>query len=177
MHSVPEAVAALGASPRRVFLAIGRQEAFHFESAPQHHYLIRSVDPVEPPLRCPMPLHPRDRPVRRKTNCDLLRQNRIDVIVAKNSGGTATYGKIAAARALGIEVIMVERQQPADVRAVETVEEALGLIDHLALPRDEARRIDEIRSCPARNDPRLRRADDDAGRHIGLLRVRIRQAA
>ena len=33
-------------------------------------------------------------------------QHGIDVIVAKNSGGTATYGKIAAARTLGIEVIM-----------------------------------------------------------------------
>ena len=30
----------------------------------------------------------------------LLSQHRIETIVAKNSGGTATYGKIAAARAL-----------------------------------------------------------------------------
>jgi precorrin-6A/cobalt-precorrin-6A reductase len=121
--------------PRRVFLAIGRQEAFHFESAPQHHYIIRSVDPVTPPLDIPdaryiLATGPFEEPAERK----LLTDNRIEVIVAKNSGGTATYGKIAAARALGLEVIMVERQQPADVRTVGTVEEALGLVDHLFSP-------------------------------------------
>ncbi len=38
----------------------------------------------------------------------LLKAERIDVVVTKNSGGTATYAKLAAARALGIEVIMVD---------------------------------------------------------------------
>src|SRR3546814_10004929 len=48
--SVPQAVAALGTEPRRVFLTLGRQELIPFEAAPQHRYLIRSVDPVEPRL-------------------------------------------------------------------------------------------------------------------------------
>ncbi len=47
------AVAALGAAPRRVFVALGRQEIAPFVDAPQHHYLIRSVEPVEPPLAVP----------------------------------------------------------------------------------------------------------------------------
>jgi precorrin-6A/cobalt-precorrin-6A reductase len=34
------------------------------------------------------------------------------MIVAKNSGGDATYGKIAAARALGLPVILVRRPVP-----------------------------------------------------------------
>lgn len=133
--SVTEAAGALGETPRHVFLAIGRQEAFHFESAPQHHYLVRSVDPVTPPLRVP---HARyllaTGPFEEEAERKLLMDNRIEVIVAKNSGGTATYGKIAAARALAIEVIVVERQQPADVRTVGTVEEALVLVDHLFSP-------------------------------------------
>lgn len=135
VSSVVEAAGVLGETPRRVFLAIGRQEAFHFESAPQHHYLIRSVDPVTPPLGVP---HARyllaTGPFRQEAERELLKNNGIEVIVAKNSGGSATYGKIAAARALGIEVIMVERQQPADVRTVGTVKEALGLVDHLFSP-------------------------------------------
>ncbi len=135
VSSVAEAAGALGELPRRVFLAIGRQEAFHFESAPQHHYIIRSVDPVTPPLGVPdaryiLATGPFEEPAER----ELLTENRIELIVAKNSGGTATYGKIAAARALGLEVIMVERQQPADVRTVGTVEEALGLVDHVFSP-------------------------------------------
>ena len=48
-----EAVRALGQAPRRVFLALGRKELAPFAQAPQHHYLIRSVDPVEPPLPLP----------------------------------------------------------------------------------------------------------------------------
>ena len=43
---------ALGEAPRRVFLALGRNDIAPFVQAPQHHYLVRSVDPVEPPLRC-----------------------------------------------------------------------------------------------------------------------------
>ncbi|WP_426127211.1 cobalt-precorrin-6A reductase [Pararhizobium sp. PWRC1-1] len=131
VRSVPDAVEALGAAPKRVFLAIGRQEAFHFETAPQHQYLIRSVDPVMPQLGVP---HARymlaTGPFEEAAERELLIDNRIEVIVAKNSGGTATYGKITAARTLGIAVVMVERQQPDDVRTVETVNDALGLVDH-----------------------------------------------
>ena len=48
-----QAVRAVGEAPRRVFLALGRQELAPFRQAPQHHYLIRSVDPVTPPLAVP----------------------------------------------------------------------------------------------------------------------------
>ncbi len=41
----------------------------------------------------------------------LLLVHKIDAVIAKNSGGTATYGKIAAARALGIEVILLRRPE------------------------------------------------------------------
>ncbi|CAN7653604.1 cobalt-precorrin-6A reductase [Rhizobium sp. LjRoot98] len=135
VRSIADAVGALGTVPKRVFLAIGRQEAFHFESAPQHRYLIRSVDPVTPRLDIPQADYIlATGPFEEAAERQLLIENRIDVIVAKNSGGTATYGKIAAARALDIAVIMVERQQPDDVRTVETVKDALGLVDHLFSP-------------------------------------------
>jgi precorrin-6A/cobalt-precorrin-6A reductase len=135
VRSVPDAAGALGTVPKRVFLAIGRQEAFHFESAPQHSYLIRSVDPVTPQLSVPHAQYIlATGPFEETAEQELLIENRIEVIVAKNSGGTATYGKIAAGRALGIAVIVVERQQPDDVRTVETVKDALGLVDHLFSP-------------------------------------------
>ena len=57
----------------------------------------------------------------------LLARNRIEVVVAKNSGGPATYGKIAAARALGLAVIMLTRPELPPAPAVETVDEALAL--------------------------------------------------
>ncbi|CZT33228.1 cobalt-precorrin-6A reductase [Rhizobium sp. 9140] len=130
-----EAVAALGDTPRRVLLAIGRQEAALFEEAPHHAYLVRSVDPVIPPLTLPdvryiLATGPFDEAEEHA----LLVTHRIDRIVAKNSGGDATYGKIAAARALKIPVILVERSSEAGLPTVGTVPEALARIDHVLAP-------------------------------------------
>lgn len=133
--TMPEAVAALGETPKHVFLAIGRQEAFHFESAPQHHYLVRSVDPVTPPLAVPDIRYILSAgPFAEDDEHRLLTENHIDTIVAKNSGGDATYGKIAAARRLGLPVIMVERQPAPAVQTVGTVTEALIAVDHIFSP-------------------------------------------
>ncbi|MBB3424367.1 precorrin-6A/cobalt-precorrin-6A reductase [Rhizobium sp. BK312] len=133
VHSVSQAIAALGDAPLRVFLATGRQEAHQANAAPQHHYWVRSVDPVEPPLAVPYVnyIHGRG-PFRLADELDMLRQHQIEVVVAKNSGGDATYGKIEAARQLDIKVIMVERAEAAGLPVVETVDAALGRIDHFA---------------------------------------------
>lgn len=125
-----DAVHALGPAPRRIFLALGRQEVAAFEAAPQHHYLIRSVDPVEPKLAVPDAAYlPARGPFREADERALLEEHRIDVVVSKNSGGEATYGKIAAARALGIEVVMVRRPFLPEVPSTETVDELAALVD------------------------------------------------
>jgi len=130
--SVADAVAALGEAPRRVFLAIGRQEAKVFDAAPQHHYLVRSVDPVDPPLAAPDVEYLLARgPFAIEDEIALLRAHRIDVVVSKNSGGEATRGKIVAARLLGLPVLLIERPAVADDHRAETVEDALRLADHL----------------------------------------------
>lgn len=126
-----DAVHALGSPPRRAFLALGRQEVAAFEAAPQHHYLVRSVDPVEPKLAVPDATYLLARgPFREADERALLEEHRIDVVVSKNSGGEATYGKIAAARALGIEVVMVRRPILPEVPSAETVEALAAMIDH-----------------------------------------------
>ena len=125
------AAQALGAAPRNVFVALGRNEIAAFEAAPQHRYLVRSVDPVEPPLAVPHAIYIQARgPFREADDRALLAAHRIDVVVSKNSGGSAAYGKIAAARALGIEVILVRRPALPDVPAVATVAEAVAWLDH-----------------------------------------------
>lgn len=132
---VPAAIAALGPSPRRVFLAIGRQEAHHANAAPMHRYLVRSVDAVEPPLTVPEVTYIRDLgPFRLEDEIALMRGHGIDALVTKNSGGAATHAKIEAARHLGIEVIMIERAPDAGLPVVTTVEAALGQLDHLLSP-------------------------------------------
>ena len=126
-----EAVAALGDAPRKVFLALGRQEIAGFEAAPQHRYIIRSVDPVEPPLAVPHATYILARgPFSHADERALLETHGIDAIVAKNSGGAATYGKIAAARDLGIDVLLFRRPHLPDMPSGASVDEVVAMLDH-----------------------------------------------
>ena len=138
VDSADEAVAVLGKTPRKIFLALGRQEIAPFEAAPQHAYLIRSVDPVEPPLKVPDATYILARgPFSEADDRALLETRGIDAIVAKNSGGAATYGKIAAARKLGIDVILFRRPQLPDIPSGATVEEVAALVDHAFGPPEK----------------------------------------
>ena len=131
VDNADEAVSALGNTPRKIFLALGRQEITPFEAAPQHAYLIRSVDPVEPPLNVPDATYIVARgPFSEVDDRSLLEARGIDAIVAKNSGGGRMIGKIAAARKLGIEVILFRRPQLPDIPSGATVEEVAALVDH-----------------------------------------------
>ena len=125
------AVQALGEAPRRVFLALGRNDLAPFTAAPQHFYLVRSVDPVEPPLAVPHARYLTGRgPFVQADEHDLLAAHNVEIVVCKNSGGDATYGKIAAARALGRTVVMLRRPALPAVPAVATIADALAWINH-----------------------------------------------
>jgi precorrin-6A/cobalt-precorrin-6A reductase len=133
--AVEDAVQALGETPLRVFLTLGRKELAPFASAPQHFYLVRSVDPVDPPLDVPHASYLTARgPFTEEADRALLEKHRIEIIVAKNSGGAATYGKIAAARALAIPVVMLTRPALPEVATATTVEEVLAWLDHASAP-------------------------------------------
>ncbi len=124
--SMGEAVHALGAAPRRVFLTVGRLELPPFAAAPQHVYLVRTIEPIGEALPVPNVIAIQDRaPFDEAAERELMERERIDVVVTKNSGGAATYPKIAAARALGLPVIVVARpEKPSGVEEVATAEAA-----------------------------------------------------
>ena len=104
------AVAAIGTTPRRVFLAIGRQNLATFAKAPQHHYLLRLVDPPSEVLPLPQAEAIIARgPFTTEGDLALLTDHRIDVIVAKNAGGAGAEAKLTAARALALPVILIDR--------------------------------------------------------------------
>ena len=124
--SMDEAVAALGPSPKNVFLTIGRQEAGAFSAAPQHAYLARTVEPLGDVLRVPRLTTIEARgPFDAAAEVALMRGAGIDVVVSKNAGGAATYGKILAARELGLPVVMVRRPDKPAVPSVADAEGAL----------------------------------------------------
>ncbi len=125
-----EAVAALGTGPRRAFLTIGQKELAPFRAAPQHSYVIRSVDAPDPQSLPPdAEVITARGPFGEADERRLLAEKRIDVLVTKNSGGSATEAKLAAARAAGIPVVMVERPPRPDVETVATAEAALDWLE------------------------------------------------
>lgn len=130
-----EAVALLGETPRRVLLTFGRQQAAHFEAAPMHHYVIRSIDPIDPPLALPHVDNLIARgPFTLEQERRVLRDHAIDTLVTKHSGGKATWPKLVAAREQGIEVIMMRRPDMPDTPTIEGVDEPgmTGLLNWLS---------------------------------------------
>jgi precorrin-6A/cobalt-precorrin-6A reductase len=112
VESAREAATALGDQPCRVFLTVGRLELPAFRAAPQHDYLVRTIDAPDPsalPERAELLLQ--RGPFDEVSETMLMRDRGIEILVAKNSGGAATYAKVAAARRLALPVVMIERPQ------------------------------------------------------------------
>ncbi|MFC0269507.1 cobalt-precorrin-6A reductase [Kushneria aurantia] len=114
----------LGEAPRRVLLSFGREQAALFETAPWHHYLIRSIDPIAPPLDLPHVDNLIARgPFSLENERRLLRERRIEMLVTKHSGGAATAPKLQAARELGVAVIMIRRPPLPALPAIDSSRE------------------------------------------------------
>ena len=128
---VEAAVLALAGPARRVFLATGRLHVQAFAAQPQHHYLLRFVDaPAVPPA---LPHHTLivDRgPFDAAGDERLLRAHAIDVVVAKNAGGTGAEAKLIAARALGLPLILIDRPVIPARREVYSVADVLRWLGH-----------------------------------------------
>lgn len=138
--SIQEAGAALGESPRRVFLTVGRLDLAPFAARPEHHYLVRAIDLPDPALLPGAKWLAGRGPFTFDDEIALLRGAGIDILVTKNSGAAATSAKLTAARALGLPVVMVRRPQLPPTETVATVDAALDWIRRrvhrpVALPR------------------------------------------
>jgi precorrin-6A/cobalt-precorrin-6A reductase len=123
---------------KRVLLSVGSQEIAAFADLPRAHFFVRMVDPPEAPL----PLVSAEAivakgPFALLDERRLLLERQIDLIVTKNSGGDATFAKIAAARALSIPVVMIDRPEIALHPGCETVDGVEKAFDWV---RDQIRR-------------------------------------
>ncbi|MBV2186331.1 MAG: cobalt-precorrin-6A reductase [Rhizobium sp.] len=109
VSSLEEAARALPAGAT-VFLALGRQYLDAFVARGDCRFVIRMVDAPERPL--PIADHalilgkPSADPAH---EAELFAAHGITHLVCRNSGGASGYGKIAAARQMGIPVIMIGR--------------------------------------------------------------------
>lgn len=133
---VDAAVAALPEAPARVFLAIGRQTLSPFSARPQHHYLLRLVDPPEGPLPLPDAAVVVARgPFDLAGDLALLRAHAVSHIVAKNAGGAGAEAKLMAARSLGLPVILIDRPALPPRHVLSTVPDVLHWLDHAGTER------------------------------------------
>ncbi|GLZ40217.1 cobalt-precorrin-6A reductase [Actinokineospora sp. NBRC 105648] len=130
-HPVPDLAAANRAAAdlgERIFLTTGRQGLAVFADT-DRWFLVRCVDPPDPPLPKRMHLLLDRGPYTLEGELALLREHRVDVLVTKDSGGPLTVAKLDAAEALGVPVVVVARPAPPDVPLVATVDEVLAWLD------------------------------------------------
>ena len=125
---------ALGSEPRRVFLTIGRQELGAFATRPQHAYLVRSIEPIGDVLDglAVTAIEARG-PFTDAEEVALMRAHRIEILVSKNAGGSQTRAKLAAARSLGLPVVMVQRPAKPPVETVAAIDAAVAWLSHHGL--------------------------------------------
>lgn len=135
-YSVPNLTAAaslladpagFGQRPLRVFLTTGRKEVAPFCAAPQHTYLLRSIDAPDPAILPPHSTCLSARgPFDYAAELAVMQAHHIDILITKNSGGNATFPKLEAARSLRCPVIMVERPPHPACPRVDTPEKGLA---------------------------------------------------
>ncbi len=115
---------------RRVFVTTGARGPEALATVPNAWFLVRLIEPLDGPL--PLPhyavIYARG-PFTEISERKLMAEHDIDALLTKHSGGAATFGKIVAARDLGLPVVMMERpaSEPADT--VDDVATALDWIE------------------------------------------------
>jgi precorrin-6A/cobalt-precorrin-6A reductase len=130
--TLAEAAAVVGRLARRPWLTIGAGDLAAFSAITSAHFLVRLVDP--PLAALPLPSYEVIEgrgPFTLAAERRCFEHHSVDLLVTKASGGVATAAKLAAARELGVRIVMLKRPPPEPGPAVETIAAAL---DWLAAP-------------------------------------------
>jgi precorrin-6A/cobalt-precorrin-6A reductase len=133
LDAAVEHLAALSSRP--VFLTTGRLGLLAFRAAPQHDYLIRTIDPPSAetlPPRATVMLGRGPFPV--ADEMAAMEQHGSALLVSKNSGGAEGASKLEAARRLGVPVVMVAPPAMADRLVLHDVAGVLAWIDTHRVP-------------------------------------------
>jgi precorrin-6A/cobalt-precorrin-6A reductase len=136
-REVESAEAAAAALPPGVmaFLATGKGGLAAFLARKDVGFVLRVVDAAPPPAANLRVLFGRP-PFAVEDEIATLRESGAGWLVSKNSGGATGRAKLEAARALGLEVLMIARPKPPEgVETVETVEAAAEWAMRLAALR------------------------------------------
>ena len=126
-ESAARALPGLG---ERVFLAIGSRGLAPFLRLLDLRFVVRAVEPPTIALDAArVELLLARGPFDFGDEYRLLESRAIDVLVSKNSGGRAAHAKLAAARALGLPVLMIARPPPPPGERVASPAAALAWLE------------------------------------------------
>lgn len=117
-----------------VFLATGRQTLERFANLTGRHLICRQIDPPDGPFPFANGEFLVGRPPFSVSDeMALFKRLKVDVLVVKNAGGTPSRSKLAAARALGLPVLMVKRPPAVAAPTVATVDQAMDWLTRKGL--------------------------------------------
>jgi precorrin-6A/cobalt-precorrin-6A reductase len=127
-----EAAAALARlKARSVFLTLGVRDLDAFAALEGMDFVVRLIEPPATPLPLAAKIVAGRGPFDAAAEHKLMLDHRTDALVTKASGGAATEGKIRAARALGLPVVMIRRPEPPGGDTVENVDLALVWLESM----------------------------------------------
>lgn len=115
------AVTVSASRPGVVFLTTGRRDLAEFARDDTHHYLVRAVEHPTCALPPGATVILARGPFSLDSEVALLRQHRVSLLVSKDTGGTMTEPKLAAARSLDVPVVLVDRPPKPRPTALVTV--------------------------------------------------------
>ena len=123
--------------PSSVFLTVGRLELAEYSNDTKNFYLVRSIDEIaEKPIKNAKYITARP-PFSVESELELMKSEKIDFLITKNSGGAATQAKLLAARALQIPVILIRRParppESKNTNHVASAKEAVQWLDNMSL--------------------------------------------
>lgn len=136
---VPAAAAAVSDLPGPVLLTTGRGGLAAFAGLP-HRFVFRCVDPPQAPLPADHEVVLDRGPYTQEGELALMRRYDVRVLVTKDSGGAMTQAKLAAARTLGLPVVVVDRPYVPGAAAVPAVPDVAGALAWLAAILQEGER-------------------------------------
>ncbi|WP_328301497.1 cobalt-precorrin-6A reductase [Streptomyces sp. NBC_00435] len=138
--SLAGAAALLPGLGSRVFLTTGRMGLHSFAHLTEPWFLVRSVDPPDGPVPPRLEVLLARGPFALDDERELLARHRVDLLVTKDSGGSATAPKLTAAREAGIPVLVVSRPPvPQGVAAAESVDAAVRWLGGAGVPAQDDR--------------------------------------
>lgn len=119
-----QALAQLGAGT--VLLTLGIRDLDRFAGLKDMRFVVRLIERPAAALPIPATVIAGRGPFAVDDEHALMKREGVDAVVTKASGGRATEGKILAARALGLPVVMIARPPTPDGPTVETLDDTLN---------------------------------------------------